>query len=53
MGFGPELANAFFIMARVPGLVAHIREEAERYRPLRSIDPAAAEYDGSPERELP
>ncbi len=42
----PELANAFFIMARVPGLVAHIREEQTRQRPMRAIHPTDHAYDG-------
>ena len=53
MGFEPELANVFFIIARLPGLVAHIREEVERQKPLRPINPLDVEYDGPPERELP
>ena len=46
LGIVPELANAFFIMARVPGLVAHIREEQTRQRPMRPIHPTDHEYDG-------
>ena len=42
----PELANAFFIMARVPGLVAHIHEEQTRERPMRHIHPTDHSYDG-------
>jgi citrate synthase len=42
----PELANAFFIMARVPGLVAHIHEEQTRERPMRPIHPTDHSYDG-------
>ncbi|MBN1562698.1 MAG: citryl-CoA lyase [Anaerolineae bacterium] len=42
----PELANAFFIMARVPGLVAHIHEEQTRERPMRRIHPTDHSYDG-------
>ena len=34
-----ELANAFFIIARVPGLVAHIHEERMQQRPMRRIHP--------------
>ena len=41
-----ELANAFFIMARVPGLVAHIREEMATQKPMRSINPKESEYAG-------
>lgn len=47
-----ELANAFFIMARLPGLVAHIYEEQTRYKPMRKIHPADHEYDGPAERHL-
>jgi citrate synthase len=53
MGFAPELANAFFIISRLPGLVAHIQEELARYKPLRKIDPYSTEYDGPPERKYP
>lgn len=47
MGIVPELGNAFFMMARVPGLIAHIREEQARERPMRVIDPRGAAYDGA------
>jgi citrate synthase len=47
-----ELANAFFIMARLPGLAAHIREEQTRQRPMRSIHPDALSYDGPEPRSL-
>lgn len=53
LGIAPELGNAFFIMARVPGLVAQIREEQTHERPLRAIDPHDFEYDGPPPRGLP
>jgi citrate synthase len=46
LGIAPELANAFFIMARVPGLVAHIHEERTRQRPMRPIHPTDHDYDG-------
>jgi len=52
IGIPSELANAFFIMARLPGLLAHITEEKTRYRPMRRIDFTQAEYDGPAEREL-
>jgi len=48
----PEIGNAFFIIARVPGLVAHIHEEKTRMRPMRKIHPQDFEYDGPEEREL-
>jgi len=47
-----ELANAFFIMARVPGLVAHIYEEQTRERPMRQIHPENHEYDGPEARDV-
>ena len=51
LGFSPEVGNAFFIIARVPGLVAHIQEEKTRMRPMRKIHPQNYEYDGPQERE--
>ncbi len=47
-----ELANAFFIMARVPGLVAHVYEEKTTQPPMRRIHPTDHEYDGPQERTL-
>ena len=52
LDFWKNLANAFFIMARVPGLVAHVAEEQERQRPMRTIISAEHEYDGPAERHL-
>jgi citrate synthase len=52
LGISPEIGNAFFIIARVPGLVAHIHEEWTRMRPMRKIHPQDSEYDGPEEREL-
>ncbi len=49
----PILANAFFMIARVPGLVAHIYEEKTRYKPMRKIHPTDVEYDGPDERPVP
>ncbi len=53
MDFDPQLANAFFMIARLPGLVAHIIEEKTRQRPMRKIDPVDHEYDGPEERPVP
>jgi len=47
-----ELANGFFIMARVPGLMAHINEEKSRMRPMRRIHPTDHEYDGPADRSI-
>ncbi len=52
MDFPPELANAFFVMARIPGLVAHVYEEQTRMRPMRHICSKDHEYDGTPDRKL-
>lgn len=53
MDFDPQLANAFFMIARLPGLVAHIIEEKTRQKPMRVIDPKDHEYDGPAERPVP
>jgi len=53
LGFEPELGNALFLIARIPGLVAHANEERSRQHPMRQIDPRHAEYDGPPPRRLP
>jgi citrate synthase len=52
LGISPDIGNAFFIIARVPGLVAHIHEEWTRMRPMRKIHPQDFSYDGPDEREL-
>ena len=53
IGIPSFLANSFFIVSRIPGLVAHIYEERTRERPMRRINPLKTEYDGPPERSLP
>ncbi len=50
--FSPRLANAFFMMSRVPGLVAHIFEEQTTQKPMRKINPEDHEYDGPEDRSL-
>jgi citrate synthase len=52
MDFDVIFANAFFMIARVPGLVAHIYEEKTRYKPMRKIHPTDVTYDGPEERGL-
>ena len=52
LDFDPQLANAFFIMARVPGIVAHVYEERTRQKPMRRIDPNNYTYDGPDTRDL-
>jgi len=48
----PEIGNAFFIIARVPGLVAQIHEEQTRERPMRRINPTDISYDGPDPRAV-
>ena len=52
MEFPPELANAIFIMARIPGLTAHVYEEMTKEKPMRRISPTHHGYDGVAERKL-
>jgi citrate synthase len=52
LGFDPALANGFFILARVGGLMAQAHEEYQRERPMRRIHPTDHEYDGPPVRDL-
>ena len=53
LGVPPEIGNAFFMIARVPGLVAHVHEEKTRMKPMRKIDPENYVYDGPAERKIP
>jgi citrate synthase len=46
LGFPPKAANGLFMIARVPGLVAHVIEEQERNEPMRTVDVERYEYDG-------
>jgi succinyl-CoA synthetase alpha subunit len=46
IGIQPELGNSFFMMARVPGLVAQVYEEMTQQRPMRLIHPTDHDYDG-------
>lgn len=53
LGFAPELANGFFILARTAGWIAQVAEELGREKPMRRIDQQACTYDGPAPRELP
>jgi len=46
IGIPTELGNTFFMIARMPGLVAQVHEEKTRERPMRQIHPSDHEYDG-------
>ncbi len=46
MGFSAKSGKGFFIIARVPGLVAHVVEESLREKPVRRLSEKDVEYDG-------
>jgi succinyl-CoA synthetase alpha subunit len=46
LGMDPRILNGIFMIARTPGLVAHVTEEQTRERPMRRIDPENHAYDG-------
>jgi len=53
MGFDWRLGKGFFIISRVPGLVAHAYEELIREKPMRRLGNIDSEYDGPGPREVP
>jgi citrate synthase len=53
IGLPPAVANALFIISRVPGITAHALEERARERPMRQIDPKDHVYDGAGQRRVP
>jgi citrate synthase len=53
IGIPPSIANALFIISRVPGIAAQAQEERDRQQPMRQIDPKDNLYDGPSERRLP
>ena len=50
MGFDARCAKGFFIIGRVPGLVAHIFEEMTGEHGLRRLSEDETIYEGVPER---
>lgn len=46
LGLDPRVFNGIFMIARTPGLVAHVTEEQNREKPMRRIDPVNHAYDG-------
>ena len=46
LGMDPRTFNGIFMIARTPGLVAHVIEEQTREKPMRRIDPVNHAYDG-------
>jgi len=53
LGVDPLIANGFFILPRVAGLIAQFAEERTREKVMRHIDFSAAEYNGPAAREVP
>lgn len=52
MGFDSKVGKGIFIIARVPGLVAHVVEEATREKPVRRLSEEDVEYDGPEARDF-
>jgi succinyl-CoA synthetase alpha subunit len=50
LGMNPAAFNGIFMIARTPGLIAHVLEEQSREKPMRRIDPVKHGYDGPPPR---
>jgi citrate synthase len=46
LGMNPAVFNGIFMIARTPGLIAHVIEEQTREKPMRRIDPVKHGYDG-------
>jgi citrate synthase len=53
LGMPPDVANALFIISRVPGITAQAQEERDRQKPMRQIDPKDHVYDGPSQRRVP
>src|SRR5216683_1835558 len=53
LGMNPAAFNGIFMIARTPGLVAHVIEEQTREKPMRRIDPVNHGYDGPAPRSVP
>jgi citrate synthase len=52
LGFEPAVMNGLFMIPRCAGMVAHVREEQTRMKPMRKVDPVAHTYDGPAPRSL-
>jgi succinyl-CoA synthetase alpha subunit len=53
LGMNLAVFNGIFMIARTPGLIAHVIEEQAREKPMRRIDPVNHGYDGPPPRSIP
>src|SRR5205814_5330965 len=52
LGMNPAAFNGIFMIARTPGLIAHVIEEQTREKPMRRIDPVNHGYDGPGPRKI-
>jgi citryl-CoA lyase len=52
MGFDWRLGKGFFLISRVPGLIAHAYEEMTTQKPMRTLGNTDVEYTGPPPREI-
>src|SRR4029450_1480038 len=52
LGMNPAAFNGIFMIARTPGLIAHVIEEQTRERPMRRIDSVNHGYDGPAPRTI-
>ncbi|HKP02126.1 MAG TPA: hypothetical protein VJU77_02090 [Chthoniobacterales bacterium] len=52
LGMNAAAFNGIFMIARTPGLVAHVLQEQTREKPMRRIDPFKHGYDGPPPRGI-
>src|SRR5499427_1901174 len=52
LGMNPAAFNGIFMIARTPGLIAHVIEEQTREKPMRRIDPVKHGYDGVSPRKI-
>ena len=52
LGMNPAAFNGIFMIARTPGLIAHVIEEQTREKPMRQIDPVKHGYDGPAPRTI-
>ncbi|HLF06898.1 MAG TPA: citrate/2-methylcitrate synthase, partial [Thermoplasmata archaeon] len=53
LGVPWETTNALFVISRLPGLAAHFLEELRTQKPMRTVEPEGAVYDGPKSRDLP
>jgi citryl-CoA lyase len=53
MGFDWRLGKGFFIISRVPGLIAHVYEEMTTEKPMRQLGNTDVAYAGPEPRRIP